>query len=186
MRKVLMIIFAIILVGCAVKPESMGIDSLKWGSMTDKQRQEAIDNYNEINSYAHNSKIDTTQNRIRVKVSGGEVMLPPDSEYNKYFPVSFILYEGECRKVLIHAKNSKSKSWLISCYRDNKLLLDPGVSSSIKTHGSINIPESPLWQWGHTYRQVTSSGISKLLAVSVYVKAIGELKGLAEPISKSV
>jgi len=171
----------VLLTACDTGPQLMGIDHLLWDSMTDNQRRQVINNYEKIQKHVKQSHVQDHDDIIHVKISKGWSLMPPFDDYYHYRPVKMRLEMGECRAVEISAKDTPKHVPLLACYQDQGLYLDPGVHTQKDQPGSIYIPRSPMWQWGHCYNNVTSQGIVRLLRAQVCVQSKGALKNLSQP-----
>lgn len=178
--KILLIAFLMLaLSSCGVGPETVGIDHLTWQSMSDQQRQRAIETYQSIQRHYQHHKAQDPDDRIRVKIRHGWAMMPPFEDYYRYKPVSFELARGECRPIQLQAKAHKDKHVkLLTCYKDKGLYLDPGLQAEVRTPGSVLIPRNALWEWGFDYDNVTTTGTARLLKTDIHIDALTQMKDL--------
>lgn len=160
----------IFLSGCETSPQDLGISSSEWMALDQKQQEKILVDYRKIRAekIANEKKNKLAPGaNLLVEISGGEVMMPPFTDWESYKSFSFVISNGACKTVDIYSTDSNSKTELDSCFKHNTLYLDPSHTDLTKKQGSITINYSPLWQQGFTYTGITSNGYARLKNVNI-------------------
>ena len=182
--RLLLVIGALFLMGCANNPALLGVSDLEWTSYSPEKQKSLLANYGQI-SKERKSIIKGQENQnlsdvfLEVSVSDGKIMFPPAFiNWQNYKPVKFKIFKGQCSDVEIeHQSDNDSKTKLGACFYDNILYLDHIYYDLAKKNGTVSIHFSPLWLTGFAYKGISSSGYVGLNNVTVEIKQ--EEKGSA-------
>lgn len=176
-KLLLLLIVTIFLFGCVSGPRQLGISQLEWSSYSQEKREILLANYREINReweafLKEQENSDTKKVFLAVSIYGGQVMFPPAFiTWQKYQPIKFNIFPGECRSIEITSlSNTDVKSILDVCYLDKKLCLDHSRYKVTKKMGTVSIPHSPLWLTGFTYKGIDSDGYVRLNNVTIKIE----------------
>lgn len=173
--KLIILVLFLSLIGCAIAPQKLGISEQEWLSYSDAQRQKILTDYQQINAIKEQQEQDAkkikgnTTDSINVAIYGGEVMMPPFTEWYEFQSVTFNLIQNTCSDTLLNQSNGKAQVSLRACYKDNIFYLDPSRYDLAKNNGSISFPFSPLWKQGFEYSGVSSSGYVRLKNATVKI-----------------
>lgn len=161
----------VLLAGCSVAPETLGISEQQWNQYTPQKQQTIVANYEKVR--ANNNLANTTAagyGTLHVGIANGKVMMPPFTASYKYTPIEFDIADGVCREVELHNLDVMKSVDLIACFKQNVLFLDPSFYELAKQKGSIRFYYSPLWESGFAYRNISSRGYARLQQVTVTIK----------------
>lgn len=160
----------LLLAGCVVGPESLGVSPQSWQRYSKVQRQKLIVGYHDVARLSQPGRVQSDGDMLQVALAHGAVMMPPFVKRCSYMPVIFTVPEGVCRSVVL--RNSKLKKQVVMgvCYQNGILLLDPSRYDVNKRLGSIRFYKSPLWRRGFSYRSVHSTGFVRLQGATITIR----------------
>ena len=174
-ERLLVISVVLFLSGCVSMPVNLGISDSEWSSYSLEKQKKMLADSARFFKY-HNSVIKKKKNDnangvfLEVDIHSGQVMMPPFSNWLDYRPVSFIIFKGQCRDIILEQSTDKNlQTELGVCFYGNVLSLDPSRYDLEKYKGSINAHSSPLWLTGFSYRGVSSSGYVRLKDVTIKI-----------------
>lgn len=182
-RNLLILFPLLILFGCATAPNKLGISEAEWNSYDKTKQEKLLADYKNLtttemmadtnmnNQYTSVKKSTYNGSLIKVRVFGGEAMLPPFTSWQPYVSSTFEVIPGTCVNAPLRAVNGKEDSAvdLRACYKNNVLLLDPSRYDASKKEGTIRLPYSPLWNNGFTYHGIYTTGYVRLKNAAVSV-----------------
>jgi len=171
------------LFGCAMSPNKLGIPESEWKSYDKAKQEKILADYKNLNTIEtiddqkEKDEYESIKNStyfgplLKVRVYGGEAMLPPFTGWQHYTSNTFDIIPGTCINAPLIAVNGDEKSRvdLRACYKNNVLMLDPSHYDLNKKEGTIRLPYSPLWNYGFTYHGIYTNGYVKLKNASVTV-----------------
>jgi len=173
MFKTLFVLFTLALLSACVTPMHLGIPDAEWQNYSPEERKKIKSGYYELMKShvgVEEEKIVPDGSSLHVRLSGGNVLMPPFSHPVSYTPVEFDVESGASEKIILEAPGGEQKTTLHICYRNKTLYLDPSRYDPTKRLGSIQLHYSPIWNRGFTYENVSSSGYVHLSHVNVNVK----------------
>ncbi len=129
--------------GCAIKPTDLGFNHQHWDQLGKIKQQQLIEQYKQTQKSSFNLGQPVAGSAIEVRVSNGQMMMPPFLDYNDYQPVSFVLFENQCKKTKVLSLTGKQKINLSACYYENILSLDGSEYDMKKRMGTLFIHSSP-------------------------------------------
>ncbi|MCL5261669.1 MAG: hypothetical protein M1561_08435, partial [Gammaproteobacteria bacterium] len=159
------------LAGCATtntpSPAMLGIPAKEWNNYDSELQEQLLGNYQKISSesskyISEDEKINVGEKALQIKISGGQVMMPPFIGWSSFKPANFIIGEDSCRELSLFKLDNKTKVDLRSCYIGKVLYLDPSNYDLTKKDGSISINYNPLWEQGFTYTGISTTGFARL------------------------
>lgn len=177
LRQSLIAVSVLLLAGCTVGPQQLGLSQSQWQSLDQSQQQSLLANYKTIKQAKVNKTVYSGPN-INVTVANGTAMMPPFVVPQQYVAASFYLKPGQCSRVRLKSVSTQSSVNLQACYNGLVLALDPSHYDLMKSGGTLRLSYNPIWKRGFTYRGVSSSGYVRLNQVSVTVKAISNVSPL--------
>jgi hypothetical protein len=169
-RQVIVMLGVLSLTGCAT-PGRLGISENEWQNYSPDQQAKIKAGYYEL----LRNKLDSTKgiadgSVLHVKISGGQVNMPPFAQLYNYTPIEFDITSGESRTITFKEENGKKKVDVKALYSNKTLYLDPSRYDVMKRIGSIQLHYSPIWDRGFSYQNVSSSGYAHLTNVNVALR----------------
>ncbi|MDR1012417.1 MAG: hypothetical protein LBL40_01005 [Coxiellaceae bacterium] len=173
-----------LLAGCVFIPERLGINDFEWKEYSNKHKQrlivgffKGVNEHARLSKYSKNKK--NNQEFLIVSIHGGKVAFPPtfvNSE--EYQPIKFIILKDQYLAIEIKSTYSYNvKTILWACYTNNVLYLDPKRYEFMRARGTLNIPYSPLWLDGFSYKFLDSDGYVRFGNVIVDIEIKSKNKG---------
>lgn len=150
----------------------LGISEAEWKNYSPDERQRIKSGYYEMlkGRYSEEEKTTSDGTMVKVKVSDGQVDMPPFANLSSYIPVEFELQSGDCQNIELRQQNGNKKISMKACYLNKTLYLDPSRYDATKKLGSIQLHYSPIWDREFTYQNVSSNGYVHLTNVNVTVR----------------
>lgn len=170
----------LLLTGCTPGPTQLGVSAQQWQSMSDQQRQQILQGYQQIQNQPRNDTVYAGP-KIVVSLAEGTAMMPPFVQPHPYHPVQFALKPGECLHVPLESANSNQSVNLPACYNGLVLALDPSRYDPILGGGSLRFNYTPVWKRGFAYNGVSSQGYVRLSKVNVIIHAMAKAGSLLPP-----
>jgi hypothetical protein len=172
LRVLLLLLLSVTLAGC-VTPMRLGISEATWQNYSSEERKKIKEGYYELLKSRFGrkeEKVISDGGMLNVRISGGQVAMPPFVHLSDYNQVDFDILSGNCRTVQVQGKNSNKKVALKVCYLNKILYLDPSPYDPKKRLGSIQLHYSPIWDRGFVYQRISSSGYVRLTHANVAVR----------------
>lgn len=160
------------LAGC-VSPMRLGISEAEWRNYSPDEQQKIKSGYYEMlrsRVSGDEERIEPDGSTLHVKVSDGQVKMPPFTSLLNYNPLEFDIQSGDCQTIEITQQGGDKKVPMKVCHINKTLYLDPSRYDPSKKLGSIQLHYSPIWDRGFTYQNVSSSGYVHLTNVNVAVR----------------
>lgn len=156
---------------CAPNAVQMGIKPSDWAHATEIQKTQWRDAYLFYKKIHPELPGNSRGSQLVVHVDGGAVLFPPYFDrYRPYKPLSFVLFDGQCRYVpVVSVIDPAIRNTLYACFARHTLALDPSRVDKQSKNGSLIVNHSPLWQrtGGWVYESVNSSGYLSLNHVNI-------------------
>lgn len=159
------------LAGC-VSHTQMGINNDQWRLLNDKQKQDYVARYRQIQRYQNHRQYQPGASRISVQISGGTANMAPSFDANPFYATKFQLRDGQCRQVPLIAVQKATQANLTACYIKQVLSLDPSRYKVQDQEGTLFLNYNPVWRHGFTYYGLDSNGYVGLDNVDIKVYAI--------------
>ncbi|MCK4870618.1 MAG: hypothetical protein KAS93_05875 [Gammaproteobacteria bacterium] len=160
----------LMLAGCAVTPNTLGISAQTWHKYSKAKQQALIVGYHSVSSFYKSGQAKHGGRLLQVVVAHGTVKMPPFVKSYTYRPVIFTIPEGVCRSVILRNQKAQKQVAVGACYKHGILLLDPSRYDVNKRLGSIRFYKSPLWRQGFSYRNVHSTGFVRLKDATITIR----------------
>lgn len=164
MKKILITLTCLLLTACAHKSE-----------VASKTTQPENSVVNLSLSPAQTNRVDFSDSRLQVALTGGRVDFNNIDAYAAYEPVHFSLDDGETKAVTITKAGDNffdSSTMLTASFKDGTLSLDT-KPNPFGAHRGNNpareITYSPTWRAGETYKNINSQGEASLDQVTVTI-----------------
>jgi len=173
--QLLITILAILFLSACVNiPTKLGITESEWLSYSQEKQKMLLFNYEK---FAEKHKIEKKKKIVvnpheflEVNIYDGQVMMPPFNNWQNYQPVSFTIFQEQCRDIILQQPANKNlQTELGVCFKGNALYLDPSRYDNTKKNRSISIGYSPLWLSGFSYKKISSSGYTRLNNVTIEI-----------------
>lgn len=149
----------------------LGISEAEWQNYSPEKREQIKSGYYEmLKNKFHEEKAVSDGSTLHVRISDGQVTMPPFSNPVGYTPVEFDIGSGDCQTVEVHDLAGNKKVPMKVCYQNKTLYLDSSRYDKAKRLGSIQLHYSPIWERGFTYQGVSSSGYVHLTNVNVALR----------------
>jgi uncharacterized LabA/DUF88 family protein len=168
-RRLIPFVAYLLLVGCAANiPEKLGVSDLEWESYSHSKQKNLLANYEQMKKARENV---IEESKDKQNLSGVFLEVSIYVNWQNYQPVRFNIFKEKCRNIEIRqAPNNDLKTELGVCFCDGILYLDSSRYDLAKKMGTANIYYSPLWLSGFVYKEINSSGYTKLNNVTIEVK----------------
>lgn len=171
MIKFLFYLFLLVLTGCAVGPEHMGLSKNEWKNLDPEKRAQLETNYADYKSDHQVINKVYQGPALQVYLAEGSAQMPPKFQRFSFDTATFLIKPGECTKTLLESIDTNNKTYLETCYDGLTFLIDPSHFERNKRLGSVRFDYNPIWKRGFSYTGVSSSGYVRLKHTSITIKA---------------
>lgn len=164
------LITSLLLTGCMVGSQQLGLSRAQWQAMDKVQRQQLLAGYKQFKQSKPHRMVYSGPN-LSVVIAHGTVMMPPFIKPQPYVATKFRITSGQCRNVRLASVDASDAVNVRVCYNGLVLMLDPSHFDPAKRKGTLRFSYNPMWKRGFTYNGVSSSGYVRLHNAAVTIKA---------------
>jgi hypothetical protein len=171
MYRIIILLVALTLTAC-VTPARLGISEEQWSNYSPEEQEKIKEGYREAKKVRapESEAVAPDGSVVKLRISGGNVSMPPFTDTCQYTPVDLQVTNGGCAKVKIKELNGDKTVTMQVCYRNKTVYIDPSRFDPNKALGSIQLHYSPIWNRGFTYQGVSSTGYVHLTNANVVIR----------------
>lgn len=176
LRQVFFIFGTLLLDGCTIAPQWLGMSSQQWKVMNKVERQQLHITYRDIQRRQRSpSKIIYNGPNIQVTINRSTAIIPPFLKAYPFKSVKFKMYVGKCRYICLTSLEGTHSVAFRACYDGLTFKLDPNRYDTIKSNGAaLLLTYNPLWKRGFTYSSLSSTSCVCLNNVTITIHTISQ------------